>query len=114
MKSREERDPWFTPADIQVVSRHYCAADDCRNPLASPVFADVAGLPPTFIQVGDDEVLLSDATRFAEKLEAAGIPVEIEVWPEMWHVFQAFLMIVPEAREAVSHIAVKIRGVLAL
>jgi monoterpene epsilon-lactone hydrolase len=114
MKSREERDPWFTPADIQVVSRHYCAADDCRNPLASPVFADVAGLPPTFIQVGDDEVLLSDATRFAEKLEAAGIPVEIEVWPEMWHVFQAFLMIVPEAREAVSHIALKIRGVLAI
>lgn len=112
MTSQEKTDPWFTPADIKIVARHYCDEADCGNPLVSPVFADVNGLPPMLIQVGGDEILLSDATRLAGKLEAAGIPVEIEVWQDMWHVFQSFLLVVPEAREAVSRIAVRISRVL--
>jgi acetyl esterase/lipase len=56
------------------------------------------------IQVGDDEILLDDSTRLAEKLEAAGIDVEIEVWPDMWHVFQMFVGKMPESRRAIEKI----------
>ena len=57
-----------------------------------------------FIQVGDDEILLNDSTRLAEKLEAAGIDVELEIWPDMWHVFQMFIGKMPESRKAVEKI----------
>jgi acetyl esterase/lipase len=78
----------------------------------SPVYADVHGFPPTFIQVGNDEILLSDATRLADKLAAAGCTVELEVFPGMWHVFQAFLLVMPEARQAIETLAGNIRRVL--
>jgi len=101
--TRADRDPWFDIADLQVVARYYCPDEgEWRNPLVSPVFANVAGLPPMLIQVGDDEILLSDSTRFAEKLEAAGVDVELEIWPHMWHVFQMFIGKMPEAKVAVS------------
>jgi acetyl esterase/lipase len=73
------------------------------------VFANVAGLPPMLIQVGDDEILLSDSTRLAEKLEAEGIEVELEVWPHMWHVFQMFIHKMPESGAAVRKIAAYIQ-----
>jgi len=103
--TRADRDPWFNIADLQVVARYYCPDEsEWRNPLVSPVFANVAGLPPMLIQVGDEEILLSDSTRFAEKLKAAGIDVELEIWPHMWHVFQMFLGKMPEAGVAVRKI----------
>ena len=73
------------------------------------MFANVAGLPPMLIQVGDDEILLSDSTRLAEKLEAAGVDVELEVWPHMWHVFQMFVGKMPESGAAVRKIAAYIQ-----
>jgi len=69
-----------------------------------------AGLPPLLIQVGDREVLLGDSQRFAEKAKAAGVDVTLEVWPELWHVFQLLTGILPEAREAVGHIGEFVRG----
>ncbi len=90
---------------MAVVARYYCPDESkWRDPLVSPVFANVSGLPPMLIHVGDDEILLSDSTRFAEKLEAAGVDVEIEIWPEMWHVFQLFVGKMPESRRAVAKI----------
>jgi acetyl esterase/lipase len=74
------------------------------------VFANVAGLPPTLIQVGDDEILLSDSTRFADKLKTAGIEAELEVFPEMWHVFQLFVGKMPEAKAAIQKIGTYIKG----
>jgi acetyl esterase/lipase len=62
------------------------------------------------IQVGDREVLLGDSQRFAEKAKAAGVDVTLEVWPELWHVFQLLTGILPEAREAVGHIGEFVRG----
>lgn len=114
MQSRNGQDPWFRPGDVAVVACHYCRADQVREPLVSPVFADVRGLPPVYIQVGDDEILLSDATRLADKLDACGTPVDLEVFPGMWHVFQAFLLVMPEARAAIQDIAVKLRQALRL
>ena len=110
MKTRAARDPWFHPDEIDVVVRYYCPNQDLRNPLLSPVFANVSGLPSTLIQVGDDEILLSDSTRFAHKLEAAGIDVELEVFPELWHVFQLFVGAMPESRAAISRIGTYIRA----
>ena len=75
----------------------------------SPVYANVAGLPPTFIQVGDDEILLSDSTRFADKMKRAGLDVEIEIWPEMWHVFQLFVGKMPESRRAIRKVGAYLR-----
>ena len=69
-------------------------------------------LPPLYIQVGQDEILLSDSTRAAEKVKAAGGEVEIEIWPGMWHVFQAFLHQVPESKKAVKKIGNFVRRIL--
>lgn len=108
--TRADRDPWFDVEDIDVVARYYCPDESqWRNPLVSPVFANVAGLPPTLIQVGDDEILLSDSTRFAEKLAAQGIDVELEIWPGMWHVFQMFVGKMPESRAGIRKIAAYIK-----
>lgn len=110
MKTRAGRDPWFEPENISVVVGHYCPKEDPRNPLVSPVFANVAGLPPMLIHVGDDEILLSDSTRFADKLRQAGIEVELEVFPELWHVFQLFIGAMPESKVAVQKIGAYING----
>jgi len=109
--TRAEQDPWFDAKDMHIVTDHYCGEGvDLQNPLVSPVFANVAGLPPTFIQVGDDEILLSDSTRLAEKMKAAGLEVEIEIWPEMWHVFQLFIGKMPESRRAVRRIGAYLKA----
>lgn len=111
MQTRADQDPWFHREDIVVASGHYCNDEsEHRHPLVSPVFANVAGLPPTYIQVGNDEILLSDSTRFAEMLQEAGVDVEIEIFPEMWHVFQLFVGKMPEARAAIKKIGKYLGG----
>ena len=108
--TRADIDPWFNPEDLPVVARYYCPDEkEWRNPLVSPVFANVAGLPPMLIQVGDHEILLSDSTRLADGLQDAGVDVELEVWPDMWHVFQFFVGKMPESRQAIVKIAEFIR-----
>ena len=84
-----------------------------RDPLVSPVFADVGGLPPLYIQVGDDEILLSDSERIAENIIAAGGEIRLEIWPEMWHVFQMFVGKMPESGRAIDNIGDFIRGCFA-
>ena len=111
-RSRDAADPWFAASDIPVVARYYCEPDQVRLPLVSPVYANMSGMPPIHIQVGDDEILLSDATRLAENVSKAGGSVEIDVWHEMWHVFQAFLLVMPESREAIDRLGTYIKGVL--
>ena len=79
-------------------------ATDPRNPLVSPLYADMHGLPPTLLQVGTQEVLLSDSTRMAERLRAAGVETKLEVWPGMFHAFSAGSTYLPEGRLAAKHI----------
>lgn len=110
MRTRASQDPWFHAKDLPVITAHYCDEHQRRFPLVSPVFADVEGLPPMYIQVGDDEILLSDALRFADALVAAGIEVKLDVWPEMWHVFQMFIGKMPESRKAIDDIGAYIRS----
>jgi len=113
MQTRAAQDPWFIPDNIAVVVGHYCPDEELRNPLLSPVFANVAGLPPTLIHVGDDEILLSDSIRFADKLESAGIYVQLEVFPELWHVFQLFVGAMPESRVAIEKIGAFVKAAFA-
>lgn len=109
-RTRADQDPWFRPEEIHVIVKHYCPDEDIRDPLLSPVFANVAGFPPTLIQVGDDEILLSDSTRFADKLSAAGCRVKLEVFPGLWHVFQLFIGTMPESRAAIDKIGEHVRN----
>ena len=108
--TRADIDPWFNPEDLPVIARYYCPDEkEWRNPLVSPVFANVAGLPPMLIQVGDDEILLSDSTRLADSLRQEGVDVELEIWPNMWHVFQFFVGKMPESRQAIVKIGAYIK-----
>ena len=72
------------------------------DPLASPLTANLEGLPPLLIQVGDEEVLMSDSLRFAEKATDAGVEVELRVWPEMFHVWHACVGLFQEAADAID------------
>jgi len=110
MKTRAERDPWIDPEHIKLGAETYLGeGGDPRNPLANPLHADLTGLPPLLVQVGDSEVLLDDSTRLAERTKAAGVDVTLEVWDEMVHVFQAFAFMLPEGQQAIDRIGEFIR-----
>ncbi len=85
-------------------ARHYLGGADPRHPYASPLYGEHAGLPPILIQVGSEELLRDDSVRLAEKLRAAGSPVEIEIWPRMPHVWHLYARVLPEARRAIARI----------
>ena len=83
----------------------YLAGADPSDPLVSPLFADLKGLPPLLFQVSTCEMLYCDSTRFVDKAKAAGIDVTLETWDDMLHVFHGFgLHKLPEAKEAIAHI----------
>jgi len=105
MTTRVDHDPWFDPTHMPHIADYYCSSDEFRNPLVSPVYADVSGLPHILIQVGDHEILLSDSTRLTGSITAAEGQVTLQVWPEMWHVFQFFVGKIPEAKRAIKDIA---------
>ena len=75
-----------------------------RDPLAAPLYAELHGLAPLYIQVGGHETLLDDSTRLAARAARAGVEVRLDVFPEMQHVFQAFVGQMPEATEAIGRI----------
>lgn len=104
VKTRAQLDPWFRAADMPKTAAHYCLEGQIRDPLVSPLYGDMTGLPPTLIQVGDHEILLSDSTRASEKITAAGGQVTLQVWPDMWHVFQFFIGKMPESKRAIRDI----------
>jgi epsilon-lactone hydrolase len=81
-------DPLIGREYLQDCARRYVGARDAADPLASPLLGDLRGLPPLLIQVGTDERLLDDATRYAARATAAGVPVRLEVWEGLHHVFQ--------------------------
>lgn len=75
----------------------------------SPLYAGLAGLPPTLIQVGEDEILLDDSLRFADRAWAAGVEVELQRFPRLWHDFQLQAGILEESRAAVGDIGAFLR-----
>jgi monoterpene epsilon-lactone hydrolase len=104
-------DPIISAKTMPEFRDLYLQKMDPRNPLASPVFGDYRGIPPLLIQVGEHEMLRDDSVRVAKKAISDGIPVKLEVWPGMVHVFQ--IRRLPESREAIAHIADFMRSRLA-
>jgi len=91
---------------ILALAKNYLGEHgDPFHPLASPLYAELAGLPPLLIQVGDRETVLDDSVMFADKARAAGIDVELQIWDGMIHVFQMFASELAEARQAIDSIA---------
>jgi len=107
-------DPWLDPSRLAPVARFYAGDVDRADPRISPLHGDLRGLPPLLIHVGDQEILLSDSTRLAERARAAGVAVELEVWPEVWHVFQLFAPALPDAQESLDKIGAFVRASLGL
>lgn len=98
-------DPIISAKTMPVFRDHYLGGQDPANPLASPVFGDYRGLPPLLIQAGEHEMLRDDSVRAAKKAQADGTDVKLEIWPGMFHVFQSHDPLLPEAKEAIDHIA---------
>ena len=109
LHSNAAADPMMNVDDVPLMADRYLAGADPRHPYASPLYGDPAGLPPTLIQVGSDEILRDDAIRMAERMRCAGCAVELEVWPRMPHVWHGFAGIMPEARRAIDRIGAFIR-----
>ena len=103
IEARGALDPWIPKEGLALMAQHYLAGGDPTAPLASPMLADLARLPPLLVQVGTAEVLHDDAMRLAERARERGVAVTFEAWEEMIHVWQAFPML-PEAHRAVARI----------
>lgn len=99
------QDPVISAKSMPWFREMYLGKTDPSNPLASPVFGDYRGIPPLLIQVGEHEMLRDDSLRVAKKARADGIPVKLEMWTGMFHVFQSREPLLPEARQAIQHIA---------
>ncbi len=105
IQTRASVDPLISdPSMVSGMAQTYLGDADADDPLASPLYADYAGLPPLLLQVGDHEVLLSDTTRVTEKARAAGVDVTEEVWDEMFHVWHQFAPMLPEGQQAIERI----------
>lgn len=102
--TRDGRDPLLTRAVLLEMARLYLGDGDAIHPLASPVAANLAGLPPLLIQVGSEEVLLDDAVGLAQAARAQGVDVDLRIWPDMIHVWQMFGDALPEAEAAIAEI----------
>jgi monoterpene epsilon-lactone hydrolase len=104
VRTRADRDPLLQIDDDAWLVKTYANGRPLTYPYISPLFADLHGLPPTFIQVGTEEILFDDSTRLEQKACLAGVDVTMETWPGMWHVFQAYAPYVPESKKAVERI----------
>lgn len=112
VRTKAAADPSLTPEGLRAGARHYLAGADPRDPLASPVFADLSGLPPLLIQVGSAEILLDDALALAARAGADGSPVRLDIWPDMPHVFLAFGFMLEAGRLATQDAGAFIRQAL--
>ncbi len=102
LEEKRADDPSLTKEGLETCTRHYMGERDPAHPLASPALADLSGLPPLLVQVGDIEILLDDAKAIAARAEEAGTEVTLEVHPGLPHVFHAFYFMLPQAKAALD------------
>lgn len=100
MQSKASVDPMISKPYLLELAQAFAGSVDFADPRISPQFADLSGLPPLLIQVGSDETLLDDAVALAGRVGAAGVPVTLEVWPDMIHAFPMFFPQVAASRRA--------------
>ena len=103
-RTRAEADPWFKPEDVGRHMTHFIGTAAVKPAILSPLRCDLSGLPPILVQVGGDEILMSDSTRLVERARKAGVDATVHVFDHMYHDFQLFGVIVPEARVAIAEL----------
>lgn len=102
--NRSKVDPWLTIDLLERWGGAYRGATPASDPRVSPLLAELSGLPPTLIQVGDREILLDDSVELDRKLHASGVQAHLHVYPEMWHIFFLQAGLLDEADAAVAEI----------
>jgi len=102
--TKAEKDPILSLEEMQFLVKQYIGENDPRDPLISPLYADLHDFPPLFLQVGTAEMILDDSLRIAKKAEEAGVDVTLDVWEDMPHVFSLFFLFAPESREAIDRV----------
>lgn len=107
------RDPLLPPQAVKFYATSYVGNHDAHDPLISPVFGDLRGLPPLLVHAGEDEMLREDAVRLEALARAAGVDVRLEVYPRMWHVWQLYLAL-PQAVQSLDDIAQFLRAHIGL
>jgi len=112
MESKAAIDPIVQKANILDMARLYLDGADPRSPLAAPLYADLAGLPPLLIQVGAAETLLDDAVRLAQRAGAADVRVDLQVWPEMIHIWPIYYPELRAGKQALDAAGTFIRRML--
>jgi acetyl esterase/lipase len=110
--SNAHRDPTVQRDTIQDIAKTYLAGADPRSPLAAPLYADLRGIAPLFIQAGAVETLLDDAVRLAGVAGAADVPVRLDIWPEMIHVWHQFHPMLGAGKRAIVDGATYMRGAM--
>ena len=110
MRTNAWKDALLSPKYTRTLMRLYVNGHDMNDPLITPLRTDLGGLPPILIQVGADEILLEDSTRFADCAKMAGTKVVLEVWPHMWHGWHLCVPELPESNQAIHHIAKFVQG----
>lgn len=105
MDTKAAEDPMVERTGLLEMASHYLDGTDPRNPLAAPMYGNLADLPPLLIQVGTAETLLDDARRLATHAIEHGVNVEYQEWPDMIHVFQHFAPMISDGYRAIDQIA---------
>jgi monoterpene epsilon-lactone hydrolase len=105
--TNRDRDPFFLAETVRQLAGMYTS--DPRAPLANPLYADLTGLAPAYIQVGAAETLLDDARMLAACLQKAGVEVRLDEFPDMLHTFQMAAGRAPEADDAIRELAAWVR-----
>jgi monoterpene epsilon-lactone hydrolase len=111
-ETRAEADPYFTKSQVVGLVASYLGKADPKNPLASPLYGDLGGLPPIRVHVGDDEVLLDDSRRYVERAAQAGVDAKLDVWMGMPHGFVTGVGQFEAARESLDAIGAFLKGVM--
>jgi epsilon-lactone hydrolase len=102
--SRVEMDPMVSIKGIRWMLECYLGSLKGKPSVLSPLRYSLEGLPSLFIQAGDQELILSDSVRLSQKAKEAGVDVTLEIWDNMWHVFQSMAFMLPEAQQAINNI----------
>jgi phosphinothricin tripeptide acetyl hydrolase len=103
-ETRADVDPILTREELLMMAQTYLNGQDAKTPLASPLFADLQGLPPLLIQAGTDEVLVDDSVKLEASAKMSGVDVKLEIWDEMPHVWHYFFPMLQQARTAIARI----------
>jgi monoterpene epsilon-lactone hydrolase len=109
MAKMEPREGGMEYQGILQMAKTYVGEADLKTPLASPVYADLAGLPPLLIQVGGDEELINDSILLEERAKQCGVDATLETWEDMFHVWHMYAPMLPEGQQAIDRIGEFVR-----